>query len=231
MSFGRTLSVFVSFAALTCVFGFVFSGDAQPPLHALVLFGPEGKLVVRVQVRGHSVRFDKNSDGRFDSDEKFARDRDLKNIELRDPDGTTTYLIKGITYFKETAPSRPSLCVNVHVQGAANYHQYCDATLLSLLQPPAIAHFHGPLSIGPSTINWQVPQSLALRTGDKPTELEANIGTLDAAKKCWTVIEVHDHEEHWLLPAGTFPVVEIEFPAKNSGDPPIKRRYPLEGFC
>lgn len=54
---------------------------------------------------------------------------------------------------------------------------------------------------------------------------------MNADKGCWTVVLVHDDEDHWLLPEGAFPVVDVEFPAKAPGDPPIKRRFPLEDFC
>lgn len=231
MSFGRTLSMFVSFAALSCVFAFVLSDRAQPPLHALVLFGPEGKLAVQVQLHGDAVWLDKNGDGQFDRDEQFADSDDIKDLELRDPDGRTTYLIKGLGFWKESSSSPPQLDVSVRIQGAANYREYCDVTMRPLSQPPEMAHFHGPLAIGPISVNWQVPPRLALRTGEKATELGAIIGTLDGMKRCWTVVRVHDHEDHWLLPEGAFPVVDVEFPAKNEGAPPIKRRYPLTGFC
>ena len=231
MWFGRTLSVFVSFAALLCVFAFSLSGRAQPPVHALVLFGPEGKLAVQVQLRGKAVWLDTNGDGQFDRGEQFAEWDDVKDIELRDPDGATTYFINGLSFWNERSSSRPQLNLKVRVQGAAKYQQYCDTTMRPLDQRPDLAHFHGPLTIGPSTVSWQIPPGLALRIGDKPTELNAEIGTLDAAKRCWTVVEVNDHENHWLLPDGVIPVVDVEFPAKNPGHLPIQRRYSLEGFC
>lgn len=231
MLFGRVAAVFLSIAALSSLFGLVLSGHTQPPLHALLVFGREGKIAIEVQLRGKAVWVDKNSDGRFDRTEKFVNQDDIEDFEIRDPDGLTTYLIKGIGFWNETASSPPTLDASVQIQGTANYRQYCDAAMKPANQLPAIAHFHGPLSIGPMTINWQVSPRLALRTGDKPTDLGALIGTMNAAKGCWTVIRVHDHENHWLLPEGVFPAVDVEFPAKTPGDPPIKRRYPLEGFC
>jgi hypothetical protein len=33
------------------------------------------------------------------------------------------------------------------------------------------------------------------------------------------------------FPEGVCPVVDIEFPARKEGDPPIKKQYPLNGFC
>lgn len=231
MSFGRLAAVLLSIAALSLLFGLILSGQTQAPLHALLVFGREGKITIEVQLRGNAVWVDKNSDGRFDRAEKFANQDDIKDIEIRDPDGITTYVIDGIGFWKETASSPPSLDANVRIQGSATYRQYCDAAMKPTNQPPAMAHFHGPLSIGATTINWQVSPRLALRSGDKPTDLGALIGTMNAEKGCWTVIRVHDHEDHWLLPEGAFPVVDVEFPAKTPGDPPIKRRFPLEGFC
>lgn len=231
MFFGRLAAVVLSIVALLSLFGLVLSGRTQQPLHALLVFGREGKIAIKVQLRGKAVWVDTNSNGLFERSEKFADQEDIKDIELHDPDGVTTYVIKGIGFWKETASSLPSLDANVRIQGVANYRQYCDTAMKLTNQPPAMAHFHGPLSIGPMTINWQVSPRLALRTGDKPTELGALIGTMNMAKNCWTVIRVHDHEDRWLLPEGTFPAVDIEFPAKIPGDPPIKRRYPLEGFC
>ncbi len=231
MSFSQAAAVFLSIAALSTLFGLIVSVQTQPPLHALMLFGPEGKIAIEVQLRGKAVWVDKNSDGRFERAEKFADQDEIKDIEIRDPDGITTYFIRDIGFWKETPSSLPSLDASVRIQGTANYRQYCDTAMRPTNQSPAIAHFHGPLSIGPMTISWQVSPHLALRTGDKPTELGALIGTMNAEKDCWTVVRVHDHEDRWLLPEGNFPVVDVEFPAKTPGDPPIKRRYPLEGFC
>jgi hypothetical protein len=33
------------------------------------------------------------------------------------------------------------------------------------------------------------------------------------------------------FPEGVYPFAEVEFPAKKQGDPPLRKRYPLDRFC
>ena len=213
------------------VLGFTNSIRTQPPLHALILFGKSGRIEVQVRLHGDEVRFVINRDGQLERDTKFADAELVQDFELCDPDGTTTYLITSLEFSKEDASSSTQLYAKVEIKGSVGYRQYCDVAMRPLSEPPELAHFHGPLSIGPIIFNWQVSPRLALRTGDTPTDLNAIIGTFDTAKKCWTVVCVHDHVGCWLLPERAFPVVDVEFPLKQLSDPPIHRRYSLEGFC
>ena len=80
------------------------------------------------------------------------------------------------------------------------------------------------------TINWKLPPKLALHTGDNPADLNATLGTMDAERGCWVVVNTHNGESS-AFPEGVFPVVDVEFPPKSPGDPPVKRRYPLDKFC
>jgi hypothetical protein len=94
----------------------------------------------------------------------------------------------------------------------------------------AIAHFHGPLTVSPRTLMWKLPPELALAKGEEPTELPANIGTMDAARGCWVVVRTHNGNTA-AFRDGVFPIVDVEFPSRVPGDPPVKRRYPLDTFC
>jgi hypothetical protein len=96
-----------------------------------------------------------------------------------------------------------------------------------------LAHFHGPLKVLSVQINWQLPPNLALRRGDKPTDLRAYVGTLDAAKGCWVVVQAEDRSRPGMpfFPQGVHPIAEVEFPSQSLGAPPIKRFYRLDKTC
>jgi len=94
-----------------------------------------------------------------------------------------------------------------------------------------MAHFHGPLTIEPRKTYWKLPDDVTLQHGDKPSDLYANIGTMDAKRGCWVVVRTQDQKGSSVFAAGATPSVHVEFPPKKPGDPPIKRHYELKDVC
>jgi hypothetical protein len=200
------------------------------PQYCLLLFGPEARLRVWVIVDGQTVSIDRDGGDLPRKGERVGRLAGWQAIEIPDPDGVTRYVLTDVGDYEEDDPSQRGLIVNVDVKGPVEYRQYCDVRMADQPQAAAVAHFHGPLTAGPRTILWKLPPKLALVRGDKPTDLPANVGTMDAARGCWVVVRTHNGESS-AFPDGVFPVVDVEFPSKGPGDPPVKRRYPLDKFC
>jgi hypothetical protein len=204
---------------------------SRSPKYALLLFGPEAKLRVWLALDGDAAYLDRNGDGNLTAEnERFAKWSDCKQIEIADPDGTTRYVVTSIGVRPDGDRPQARLDVNVDIKGPVEYRQYCDLELRDSPSKAAVAHFHGPLTVGPRTINWKLPPQLALKAGADPTELPAVVGTMDAAHGCWVVVRSHTGERS-AFPAGICPVVDIEFPPKTPGDPPVKRQYQLDKFC
>ena len=66
----------------------------KKPSYALLLFGPEAKLVVWAVLDGETVYIDRNGNGDLTDDgERFATEADCKGVEIVDPDGKTRYVI------------------------------------------------------------------------------------------------------------------------------------------
>jgi hypothetical protein len=206
--------------------------QSRVPQYGLLLFGPEARLRVWVVLDGDTIYLDRNGDGDLTGKEKrFAKPADWRGVELADPDGKTRYRIEGVGVYRETKPSRTSLLVNVAVQGpGVSYRQYCDLNVKPRPREACIAHFHGPLTAGPRTLSWKVPPGLNLVTGDKPTDLNAVVGTMSAKHGCWVVARSHNGDRS-AFAKGVCPVVEIEFPPKAPGGPAVKKRYLLDKFC
>jgi hypothetical protein len=118
----------------------------------------------------------------------------------------------------------------VDVKGPVEYRQYCDARMSDDPRKAPIAHYHGPLTIGPRTVDWKVPSDLVLRAGDNPTTLQAAVGTMDADHGCWVVVRSAAGEKH-DLPKDLHPAAEVTFPRKWAGDPPVTKRYLLDQRC
>jgi hypothetical protein len=208
------------------------------PQYCWLAFGPEGRVRLLVCYRGGELSFEEYVDGaptgRKDS---FASRADVRGIVLADPDGETTYSLTRVSGGAAKKGEPANLLVHVDVSGPVVYEQYCDVRAVTgdPLQAP-VAHFHGPLSAGPATVNWQLPADLALRRGGEPTDLRAVVGTMDSAKGCWVVVRsenlfTHPDARRSMFPEGVYPVADIEFPAKRPGDPPVKRQYALDQFC
>jgi hypothetical protein len=205
--------------------------QSKSPQYALFLFGSEAKLRVWFVLDGLTVYVDRNGDGDLTAkDERFAKLEDCKNVTLAEPDGKTRYLISSIGSYKDEKLERQHVMVNVEITGPIAYKQYCDVELVGSAREARIAHFHGPLSIGPRTILWKVPPELALKTGENPTDLNAVIGTMDARHGCWVVVCTHLDNKS-AFPTGVVPVVDIQFPSRQAGGNPVKKRYALDKFC
>lgn len=201
------------------------------PKYALLLFGPEARLRVWVVLDGEVVYLDRDGDGDLtEAGERFARRDDCKGIEIAYPESQTHYLITSLGHHAEGDPPRPHVMANVDIKGPFAYSQYCDARMGDSPRDAALAHFHGPLTIGPQTINWKLPPGLALTSGAEPNDLRAVIGTMSAEHGLWTVMRTHVLDTS-AFAEGVTPFAEVEFPPKSPGGPPVKRRYPLDAFC
>ncbi len=131
---------------------------------------------------------------------------------------------------KDPKTRRRHLFVNVDVKGPVSYRQYCDLQLRDSPKKAAVAHFHGPLTAGPRTVNWKLPSQAHLTAGDRPNELFAVIGTMNAEHGCWVVVRTHEGDR-CVFAKGVRPVVDVEFPAKAPGGGRVKKRYELGQFC
>jgi len=201
------------------------------PKYALLLFGKQAKLRVWVVLDGQTLYLDRKADGDLTAKEaRFARLDDCRDVAIRDPDGKTTYLIKYLGLYEDKDHPGGLLQVGVEIKGPLAYRQYGGGELKGSPRAAPIAHFHGPLTIGPRTFDGKVPGELALEAGHEPTGLEVHVGTMSANHGCWVAVRSHDGEKP-LFPKGIFPVVDVEFPSKVPGGAPVKRRYQLQKFC
>jgi hypothetical protein len=227
--------------ALAIVLTFAIAANKGKRKYALLVFGPEAKTRVLVVEDGETLYVDRNGDGDLTGkDERFTLElsgnqpphatlRDC-NIEILDADQKTRYVITSISIRPEPADDEAGgerhMMVNVDIKGEVSYRQYCDAKLAEKRDNAAIAHFHGPLTIEPRTINWKLtPELSRLPIGDSPGDIFAVVGTLDAKRGCWAVVRSED------LPKDLHPVVEIEYPTKNAAAASIKKRCQLKERC
>jgi hypothetical protein len=210
------------------------------PHYALLLFGPEAKTRVWVVKDGETLYVDRNGDGDLTGkDERLTLEyanQNLNgygglrncNIEIRDADKQTRYVIQAIGIYPENDKTKAELHLDavVEIKGPrVSYRQYCDAQLGASPDKAAIAHYHGPLMIEPRRIYWKLtPELSRLPTGDPAGEISAVVGTMDAERGCWVVVRSEE------LPKDLHPVVEVEYRASKTGAA-IKQRYRLEQRC
>jgi hypothetical protein len=210
----------------------VYLHAGTKPKYAWLVFGSEGKLRVQVCLEGDAVTLEQFADGKpTGRKDHFKSSSDCADLAIPDPDGKTSYVITRMSDRVDKPDAPTQLMVNVDIKGPVEYRQYCDIEMKEDPEKARVAHFHGPLTAGPATIYWKVPPKLALRRGDKPTDLPALVGTMDADKGCWVAIRSHGANNEPAFPKGIYPYVDVEFPAKEAGAPSIKKRYPLDQFC
>ena len=202
------------------------------PQYCVLAFGPKANLRVLVCLKGKRVYIDRNGDGEFTGpQERFSNVEDCRDVMFADPDGNTSYIITQMDPLKDKDSPRKSLIVDVDIKGPLEYEQYCDVELTDSRARARVAHFHGLLTVEARKILWKLPPKLALHRGDKPTRIVANVGTMNAENGCWVVVRTMEGKDHPTFPEGVHPFVDVEFPPRNNDDPPLKRRYPLDGFC
>jgi hypothetical protein len=204
---------------------------SKNPRYALLLFGPKAALRVWLVLDGEDLYLDRNGDGDLTGkDEYLGKFSQCKDITIADPDGKTKYVITGIGSYEEGKPPDRHLMVSVDIRGPLAYRQYCDVKTNEKPRHAALAHFHGPLTAGPRTINWKVPPGLTLTMGEKPGELNALVGTMSAEHGCWVVVRTHNGNDG-AFPKKVRPEVEVEFPARDRGGNTVKKRFALNDFC
>ena len=203
----------------------------KSPKYALLLFGKQAKLRVWVVLDGDKVYIDRNGDGDLTgNDEHFPSLEACRDVQIGDPDGKTRYVIRFISTFKDREQKQELLDVDLEIKGPVCYAQYCGVELKGQAREARVAHFHGPLTMGPLTRNGKVPAGVALVTGDQPTDLQGHVGTMNEEHGCWVVVRSHVGDKS-AFPSGVVPVVDVEFPAKKAGAAPVRRRYTLDKFC
>jgi hypothetical protein len=210
-----------------------FLSAPSKPQFCWLFFGPKAELHVLVRLDG-TVFFDRDG-----SDNLQRKDRleECKNLVIHDPDGKTRYLVT-LDEAQVVTPEK-LLYITVDIKGPPEYRQ---GTVIWMAYEPtkaSVAHFHGPLTIEPSDkkierrrIKWQLDHYV-LKRGDKSTELFANIGTTTTENGgCRVVVcTMNLDTKASLFPTGIQPAVDIEFPPKQAGEPPAKKRFLLDHVC
>ena len=204
--------------------------ESDEPLYALMVFGREAAFRVWIVLDGETVYIDSNGDGDLTAeDERFATIKDCREVDLRVPVGKARYTIAAIGSYEHGEPPKIHLMPSVKIAGPLEYEQYAGLTMENSPREANVAHFDGPLTAGPDTIDWE-SEGLKLTAGTKPSEIYGIVGTLDKEAGCWVVVQSHNGKEY-AFQKGIVPQVEIEFPGEKPGDPVLKKRYPLDGFC
>jgi RNA polymerase sigma factor (sigma-70 family) len=193
--------------------------------------------------------------------ERFKSEKDCKDVVIADPDGKTSYVITSVHVLHVVPPEKflevrvhirgtlkyPQACIIQladRPKGAPQAHFHGPLTIapkgwriadrasllldLGPLLPQPLKQLAGK-GIGTEST---LPKSLQ-RTGE-PTDLCAAI--LTKGKSSFVAVCSPDdtqegRREKSPFPRGIHPMVDVEFPAKKPGDPPIKKRYPLDQFC
>jgi hypothetical protein len=203
------------------------------PQYCWLVFGPESNVRFLVCLTGEAVSLDQYASWKSTGRKERFKDRsECKGLTISDPDEKTCYFITGMSGTITRTGVPTELFVGVDIKGQLEYHQSCDVVEMGADPSTApVAHFNGPLTVGAQTIKWKLPPDLALRRGDKPTDLRAIVGTMDAQKGCWVVVSTQENKWQAPFPQGVHPFVDVEFPHKNQIAPPIRERYSLDGFC
>ena len=213
--------------------GALFWPSRTQPQYCWLLFGRNAEASVLVCLRGKEVSFDHYANGKpTGRRDRLQTDAENANISIADPDGKTCYVITRFFAPEVPAGAHAELMIYVEVSGPISYRQYCDVQELADDPEKApLSHFHGPLTAEVRKTNFRIYPGLCLKRGDKPTDMFAVVGTMDAEKGCWVVVNSQGENSERVFPDDVHPVVDVEFPSRGEADRPIRRRYPLDKVC
>jgi hypothetical protein len=204
--------------------------QSAAPRYVLLLFGPQSKRVW-VVLDGDTVYIDRKSDGDLTSKKnrfEKATDGRMISVEIPDADGKTSYVISNVERLANEIPTAGCACIHVMIFGTVTYKQYSVVDLANSPQTATLAHFNGPLTIGPATVESKPDSSLKLHTGNGSAELRAMVGTFSPYGRPVVVVSEDMGRDQFR---GYLPMVDIEFPAKAAGDSPVRQRYLLDETC
>lgn len=229
----RPVACLVAVLLLAIVLGPFFFAAPVKPQYCWLRFGQNADVSVLVCLKGKVLTLEHYADGKPTGRlNQFRTDAECKNIEIVDPYGTTSYVITRLHNHKVPSGTPAELIVHVEIKGPVSYRQYCDVMAMAVDPHEApFSHFHGPLSVDLNRINFNIPPGLILERGDKPTDIRASVGTMDAQKGCWVVVNSQADDGQPTFPANVHPVVDVEFPSSDDAGGPIRRRYPLDKVC
>ncbi len=220
-------------AALLTAYLNIEIGFFVEPKYCRLLFGPDADTQVVLGVKRERLYLYRGSIPQGPA-ETFRLKWDYWQpdpaVRLSSANGTTRYKITTINFDQNEKPGesdRLSVCVTV--DGPIQCRQYCDVELRDASGELAIAHFDGPLTVGPTNIGWETAKT-PLVIGDEPTDIRANVGTKDPDRGCWTVVQSQNHKDP-AFPEGVFPYVEIEFPPRTPDGKSVTQRFALNEFC
>jgi hypothetical protein len=218
---------------------FVFYPRHQPQFCWLV-FGSDAKVRVLVCLDGTAVSLERHGNGSAAQRiAHFDRLEDCKEVVIHSADGESSYVLTGITDLN-AVPLTKLLEFTVQVKTPTSEYRQAGWVWMALdLGKATSAPFHGPLSVSPvdkrieiPNIRWELPAGLTLRRGDKPSDLFVSIGTTNEQNSCRVAVCTVDVQTKVsLFPNDVHPFADIEFPAKDSRDPPIHKRYALAAVC
>jgi hypothetical protein len=178
------------------------------PQYFLLAFGPEAKKRVWVVLDGEDFYVDRNGNG--DLTEAGERGKLPGEVEI-EGDGKTK-----VTLGVNPPNSEGTLVCMAYVQG--RYTQWAAVKPAGRPADAPVYHFQGPLRIdlvSPGKLVRGRPNDyVTVQVGTPPGGVHRNAG--------WVVIDQNESIPPWVNPS-----LEIEFPGKGAGAPPLKERVAL----
>jgi hypothetical protein len=211
-------------AILFCNFyAHVRTRDNRPKtLYCWLRFGAEGQPRVLVRCERTAISVDANGNGEFEPNERFARARDCKDFDVLSADGETTYTITSVACYRVNAPPWAMLSIDADIRGPRQYHQLGWAEMAATPHAAPDIPFDGRLAISSPS------EPVQLRKSAKSLDISCWVGTFHEESSA--LVRSHFGEES-SFPSGVHPVVDIEFPPNRPGAAPVRKQYPLDGFC
>jgi hypothetical protein len=197
------------------------------PKYCLVVFGLGAKTRVWLVVDGNVLYADRNSDGDLTGkDERFpiqygpGKTFPVGTITPRDGNDPVLLVVE----FAGREGAETCYVIGCRPQKGKGLRQRTYGRLVFADRPQdaPVVHFGGPLTL--TILDWhKTVQERRLVGGDRENQLSILVGTPVFGGKHEAFATV----DEWfpgLAGRGTFPVVEVEFPVKDSGAKPITTR-------
>lgn len=224
------------------------------PKYCLLVFGEQARTRVWLVQDGDVLYVDRNANGDLtEKDERVAlkeKDPNIRTFEGGDiHDGARTHTGLTVRHYRISAEDVGNAqemarilwqsggpwawAINIAAERSAadkrplpkriNYVVNGDGRgMLLFADRPAeapVVHFNGPWTLGLQDLKQRV-------TAGQKSHLQFSVGTPGIGPGTFSFILYSD-----TIPADAYPVAEITFPARKTGEKPIRRKYILKERC
>jgi hypothetical protein len=193
------------------------------PGYCLLVFGPEADTRIWLVRDGDFIYLDRNGNGDLTDEGERLNGKGIRSpVTITDAVGQKKYHMRQCNLTTLGNGKEQEQYCHISIDTEDVYRQYSFVGFADRPQDAPIVHFDGPLTLEVADRNT------VLVRGDPPSDFSVYMLTRGHGNRLGSTVLV---DYNLGVPEDACPVVEVEFPSKESGSDPIRAKYTLKQRC